>query len=449
MAAANPRIGADAVRVIFLGPPGAGKGTQAAKLASHLGVPKIGTGEMLRTAIAQEDAAGPEGPPDHGDGEPRPGRPAGGARARADRRAGLRPRLRARRLPPDPAAGAGARGDVRRPAGLGGLRLRGAPRRCSCSGSAGGAGARPARPPSTCRTTPRSATGVCDGCGTGLVQREDDHESVVARRLQEYDARTFPLIEYYRSRARMIPIDGNRPMDVVFRELLEGGRGAGVSVQKSWSELQTMARACRIVVDTLDALEAAAVPGTTTKEMDRIAREHIERAGARPAFLGYRGYPATLCISVNEEVVHGIPGPRKLREGDIVGLDLGCIVDGFFGDAARTVAVGRVSEEAARLMRVTARRAVRRHRRVPPRQAGGRHRPRGADPRRAPRLLRGAGVRGPRDRHQPPRGAAGAQLRARRAGGSGWCAGMCLAIEPMVNVGQAGGRGPRRTAGRR
>jgi methionyl aminopeptidase len=126
-----------------------------------------------------------------------------------------------------------------------------------------------------------------------------------------------------------------------------------VSVQKSWSELQTMARANRIVVEALDALEAAAVPGVTTKEMDRIAREHIERSGARPAFLGYRGYPATLCISVNEEVVHGIPGPRKLREGDVVGLDLGCVVDGFFGDAARTVAVGRPSEEAARLMRVT------------------------------------------------------------------------------------------------
>ena len=122
---------------------------------------------------------------------------------------------------------------------------------------------------------------------------------------------------------------------------------------KSWGELQTMARACRIVVDALDALEAAALPGVTTREMDRIAREHIERAGARPAFLGYRGYPATLCISVNEEVVHGIPGPRKLKDGDIVGLDLGCIVDGFFGDAARTVGVGSVSAEARRLMDAT------------------------------------------------------------------------------------------------
>jgi len=126
-----------------------------------------------------------------------------------------------------------------------------------------------------------------------------------------------------------------------------------VSVQKSWSELQKMARACRIVVDALDALEAAAEPGVTTKEMDRIAREHIEKAGARPAFLGYRGYPATLCISVNEEVVHGIPGPRKLRDGDVVGLDLGCIVEGFFGDAARTVAVGQANAEARRLMTVT------------------------------------------------------------------------------------------------
>ncbi|HVR72060.1 MAG TPA: type I methionyl aminopeptidase [Vicinamibacteria bacterium] len=126
-----------------------------------------------------------------------------------------------------------------------------------------------------------------------------------------------------------------------------------MSVQKSWPELQKMHRACTIVVDTLRALAEAAQPGVTTREMDRIARDRIEKAGARPAFLGYRGYPATLCISVNEEVVHGIPGPRRLAEGDIVGLDLGCVVGGFYGDAARTVCVGRVSEESARLVRVT------------------------------------------------------------------------------------------------
>src|SRR6185436_524515 len=125
------------------------------------------------------------------------------------------------------------------------------------------------------------------------------------------------------------------------------------SVQKSWAELQKMHRACRIVVETLEELAAAVAPGVPTRELDRIARARIEKEGAKPAFLGYRGYPATLCISVNEQVVHGIPGDRKLEDGDIVGLDLGCVVDGFYGDAARTVGVGRVSEDARRLMRVT------------------------------------------------------------------------------------------------
>jgi len=124
-------------------------------------------------------------------------------------------------------------------------------------------------------------------------------------------------------------------------------------ISKSWGELQKMHRACRIVVQTLEELARAAVPGVATKELDRVAREHITKAGAKPAFLGYRGYPATLCISINEEVVHGIPGDRRLKDGDIVGLDLGCVVDGFFGDAARTVGVGRISEQAGRLMRVT------------------------------------------------------------------------------------------------
>lgn len=126
-----------------------------------------------------------------------------------------------------------------------------------------------------------------------------------------------------------------------------------MSVQKAWAELQKMHRACRIVVDALDALAHAAVPGVTTRELDRIAREHIEKAGARSAFLGYRGYPATLCISVNDEVVHGIPGKRRLSEGDVVSLDLGCVVDGFFGDSARTVGVGRISDSAHRLIKVT------------------------------------------------------------------------------------------------
>lgn len=126
---------------------------------------------------------------------------------------------------------------------------------------------------------------------------------------------------------------------------------------KSRAELEKMHRACSIVVETLEALEAAVAPGMRTKDLDRIAYEKIVGAGARPAFLGYvvggRRYPATLCISVNNEVVHGIPGGRRLEDGDIVSLDLGAIVEGFYGDAARTVGVGTVSAECQKLMKVT------------------------------------------------------------------------------------------------
>jgi methionyl aminopeptidase len=127
-----------------------------------------------------------------------------------------------------------------------------------------------------------------------------------------------------------------------------------VSIQKSWRELQSMHRACTIVVETLEVLAQAAVAGTTTKDLDTISRERIVKAGAKTAFLGYRGYPATLCISLNNEVVHGIPSSkRKLKDGDIVSLDLGCIVDGFYGDAARTVGVGAISADAQRLLKAT------------------------------------------------------------------------------------------------
>jgi methionyl aminopeptidase len=126
-----------------------------------------------------------------------------------------------------------------------------------------------------------------------------------------------------------------------------------LTIRRSWSELERMRQACLIVFETLDALERAIEPGIKTKALDRIAHERITSAGARPAFLGYRGYPASVCVSVNEEIIHGIPGERRLSEGDIVSLDLGAVVEGYFGDGARTVAVGETSAEARRLMRVT------------------------------------------------------------------------------------------------
>jgi methionyl aminopeptidase len=122
---------------------------------------------------------------------------------------------------------------------------------------------------------------------------------------------------------------------------------------KSMAELQTMNRCNALVLEILRKLEEVVAPGVTTGDLDRMAEHWTVEAGAKPAFKGYRGYPATLCTSVNEEIVHGIPGRRVLKEGDIVGLDMGVIIDGFYGDSAVTLPVGRVSDEARQLMAVT------------------------------------------------------------------------------------------------
>jgi methionyl aminopeptidase len=124
--------------------------------------------------------------------------------------------------------------------------------------------------------------------------------------------------------------------------------------RKSADDLARMRAAGRIVRAVLDEVAAAAVAGVSTAELDRIAEARTRERGAVPAFKGYLGYPASICISVNEQVVHGIPSPRRvLQDGDVVGLDFGAILEGFFGDAAVTVVVGRGSPEALRLVETT------------------------------------------------------------------------------------------------
>jgi methionyl aminopeptidase len=120
-------------------------------------------------------------------------------------------------------------------------------------------------------------------------------------------------------------------------------------------EIARIREAGRVVHDILRELAAAAIPGTTTAELDRLAQARTRDRGAEPAFLGYHGYPAAVCVSVNDEVVHGIPSPdRVLRDGDIVGLDFGVVLKGWYGDAAVTVPVGRASGPARALLEVTA-----------------------------------------------------------------------------------------------
>lgn len=124
-------------------------------------------------------------------------------------------------------------------------------------------------------------------------------------------------------------------------------------ILKTPDEIAVMAKASRVVAEALAVLKSAVKPGITTDELDRLAESEIRSRGAIPAFKGYRNYPKTLCASVNEQVVHGIPSKRVLKEGDIIGLDLGAIVGGFYGDSAVTVAVGRIDEKTAALVRIT------------------------------------------------------------------------------------------------
>jgi methionyl aminopeptidase len=126
-----------------------------------------------------------------------------------------------------------------------------------------------------------------------------------------------------------------------------------VIVCRSASEIERLARVNDLVARVLAELKSMVTPGITTADLDALAERRLFEAGAVSAFKGYHGYPATICASVNEQVVHGIPSKRRLVEGDIVSLDMGAKLDGFFGDSAVTVPVGRVSSDAERLLRVT------------------------------------------------------------------------------------------------
>lgn len=124
-------------------------------------------------------------------------------------------------------------------------------------------------------------------------------------------------------------------------------------VLKAPWELELLRRSNRLVAETLAALAERVKPGVTTLELDRFAESYLVGRGAKPAFKGYRNYPFTLCTSINEQVVHGLPSDRRVEEGDILSLDMGAIVDGYYGDSAVTLPVGRISVEAERLLRVT------------------------------------------------------------------------------------------------
>jgi methionyl aminopeptidase len=124
-------------------------------------------------------------------------------------------------------------------------------------------------------------------------------------------------------------------------------------IVKSDEEVAVMRQAGRIVAEVLNLLVERLRPGLVEKELDEIVRREFDRRDVIPTFLGYLGYPATVCVSVNDEIVHGIPGDRVIQDGDIVSIDLGCTYNGFVADTALTVGVGKISKEAERLIAVT------------------------------------------------------------------------------------------------
>ena len=164
---------------------------------------------------------------------------------------------------------------------------------------------------------------------------------------------------------------------------------------KSPREIECMRRAGRLTAQARALAGSMVRPGVTTHEIDTAVRKFIESHGAKPSFLGYSGFPGSACISINEEVIHGIPGPRKLKEGDIVSVDVGAFLDGFHGDCAATFACGQVSDEAMHLIHVTEQSFW----------EGIKLARSGAAVRGSRRLLRRAGLRGPRCGGQTPRAA--------------------------------------------
>jgi methionyl aminopeptidase len=126
-----------------------------------------------------------------------------------------------------------------------------------------------------------------------------------------------------------------------------------MSVMKKPEQIESMVKAGRLVALAHQAIKAAVKPGVSSRDLDEIAEKVIRDGGGKPAFKGYHGFPATICASVNDEVVHGIPNRRKLEDGDIISVDIGAIVDGYYGDSAWTYAVGTVKPEVAKLLEVT------------------------------------------------------------------------------------------------
>ena len=206
-------------------------------------------------------------------------------------------------------------------------------------------------------------------------------------------------------------------------------------IRKSAQEIEKMAAAGRVVAETIAHVGEQLEPGITTGELDRIAEEKIRSLGGIPTSQGYRGYPAAICISPNDMVVHGIPGAHTVSEGDLITIDVGVTRDGYIADSAYTFPVGEITDEAQRLLDTGREAPAGRHRPGGARQPGRRHLPRRPAARRGGRLLGRAQPRRTRRRPLVPRGSRTSRISASPAAAQQLSEGMTLAIEPMITAG--------------
>ena len=283
---------------------------------------------------------------------------------------------------------------------------------------------------------------TCDVCAGNVVQRADDTEEAVMRRLELYEIETLPLIHFYRRRGQLAHVDGQRRQRRGLRPRFSDRRvdaspaktERGMITRKSPDQIALMRKAGKVVAEMHEECIRATKPGATTLDVDAVAREVIERRGARSNFLNYHGFPAVVCTSPNHVIVHGIPSADVvLEDGDILSIDCGAIIEGWHADAAVTVPVGDIDDESS---------AHRRHPRLARcrdragrrRQAARRRRRRGRRQGRSSRVHSRPGVRGHgigTAMHEEPQipnyGPAGRGMKLKE--------GHVVAIEPMVNAG--------------
>ena len=424
------------VRLVLVGPPGAGKGTQAQFIASHFAVPKISTGDIFRANVSEGTDLGLEAKKYMDAGDLVPDEVTiGMVKDRLSHEDAARG-LPARRVPAHRAPGRGPRRDAGRAGRRPRRRARAGRRRRGGRASAVGAPDLPSvRPRVAPRLRPAGRRRRLRPLRRRAVparRRQRGHHPAPARGLRRPDLAADRLLRRPRSccaastppaRSRTSPsgrstrcgASASEPVTTMFRK-----RDSMIQI-KSDDEIALMRAAGLVVGRTLQALAAAVGPGVTTGELDALAESEIRGAGAVPSFKGYRPHPSvppfpgSICASVNDEIVHGIPGSRALQDGDIISIDCGAVLAGWHGDAAVTVPVGEVTEQARELLRVTEESMWRGFAAA---RLGGRltrHQPRGREPRAlAGRLRHRRGVRRARDRHRDAPGAARAELRQAR-----------------------------------